>query len=150
MRTAIALSLILLTGCQAVPRTQAPVLTTATGKPMIIVRHNGGVQDGACPMWVKIDGVHKGELQNGNSLALDVEKGVRTVSMGRSAGGVYGAGTICSGSLQTKALVTRDFEVGDAPVRVAYEMQGTGKRWIPIAGFFLAPTPALVLDKSSE
>lgn len=141
---AVAAVAALLAACQSVPHVQPPILLQS--KPMIVVRHNGGVQDGACPMWVKVDGAMKGELENGHSLSVDVEPGVRKVSVGRSRGGVFGAGTICSGSLETIALVTRDVEVGSKPVKIAYEMQGTGKRWIPIVGLFLAPTPVLIPD----
>lgn len=148
MRISILVLASLISGCQAVPNVQTPLLLR--DKPMIVVRHNGGSGDGACPMWVKVNGEHKGELLRGRSVAIDVEKGVHTVSLGRSSGGVYGAGTICTGSLQTTALVSRAVEVGEKPVRLAYEMHGTGKRWIPIAGLFLAPTPALVPDSSIE
>ncbi len=134
----------ILSGCQSVPHVQPPLLLET--KPMIVIRHNGGLQDGACPMWVKVDGMMRGELENGRILSVDVEPGVRKISLGRSRGGVFGAGTICSGSLETTALVSRDVEVAGKPVKLAYEMQGTGKRWIPIAGFFLAPTPAIVPD----
>jgi hypothetical protein len=135
----------LIAGCQSVPHVQPPILLQ--NKPMIVVRHNGGVQDGACPMWVKIDDAMKGELENGRSISVDVEPGIRKVSVGRSRGGVFGAGTICSGSLDTIALVTRDVEVAGKPVKLAYEVQGTGKRWIPLVGLFLAPTPVLILDE---
>jgi len=137
----VVVAALVLAGCQSPPRVQAPLLLES--KPMIVVRHNGGVQDGACPMWVKLNGVMKGELENGQSLILDVEPGVYTVALGRSRGGVFGAGTICTGSLQSAALITRSVEVGSKPVKLAYDMQGTGKRWIPIAGLFLAPTPVL-------
>ncbi|MEQ1686170.1 MAG: hypothetical protein ABL916_21180 [Burkholderiaceae bacterium] len=113
---------------------------------MISVRHGGGVQDGACPMWVKVNGVMKGELENGQSLNIDLEPGVYEVALGRSRGGVFGAGTICTGSLQTTALITRSVQVANRPVRLVYDMEGTGKRWIPLAGLFLAPTPVLNSD----
>jgi hypothetical protein len=141
MRALLAIAVFALAGCQSAPRVQAPLLLHS--KPMIVVRHNGGVQDGACPMWVKLNGDLKGELENGQGLNLDVEPGVYTVALGRSRGGVFGAGTVCVGSLQTTALITRSVEVGNKPVRLVYDMKGTGKRWIPIAGLFLAPTPVL-------
>ena len=97
-------------------------------------------------MWVKINGVIKGELENGQSLNVDVEQGIYEVSLGRSRGGVFGAGTICTGSMQSAALITRSVQVSSRPVRLMYDMEGTGKRWIPIAGLFLAPTPVLNLD----
>lgn len=136
----------LLVGCQSVPNIQSPILLQ--DKPMIVVRHNGGVQDGACPMWVKVDEVMKGEIENGRSISVDVKPGVRKVSLGRSRGGVFGAATICSGSLETTALVSREVEVAGGPVRLAYEMHGTGKRWIPLVGLFLAPTPVLIPDEN--
>lgn len=148
MRTALLAACAALAGCQAVPNKQPPVLLT--GRPMIVVRHNGGGGEGVCPMWVKINGEVKGELLEGRSLAAEVPRGVHTVALGRSASGVYGRGVVCTGSMQTTALVSREFEVGDGPVKVAYEMHGTGKRWIPIAGLFLRPTPALVPDTASD
>ena len=128
-------------GCQSVPHVQTPLLLEP--KPLIVVRHGGGVQDGACPMWVKVDGSIKGEIMNGRFLSIDVEPGLRIVTLGRSQNGVFGAGTLCSGNLATAPLVTRSVEVGSKPVKLVYDMQGVGKRWIPIAGFFLAPTPVL-------
>ena len=145
MRSIVFLSALILAGCQSPPRVQAPLLLDA--KPMISVRHAAGVQDGACPMWVKVNGVVKGELENGQSLNIDVEPGVYEVSLGRSRGGVFGAGTICTGSMQSAALITRSVQVANRPVRLMYDMEGTGKRWIPIAGLFLAPTPVLNLDE---
>lgn len=144
MKKLATVAIVILAGCQSPPRVEAPVLLAA--KPMIVVRHGGGVQDGACPMWVKVNGEMKGELENGQSMNLDVQPGIYTVSLGRSRGGVFGAGTICTGSLQSAALITRTVEVGTKPVRLAYDMEGTGKRWIPIAGLFLAPTPVLNVE----
>lgn len=144
----LATALVMLVGCQATPRVQPPILLH--DKPMIVVRHNGGSGDGACPMWVKVDGAQKGIIERNNSLAIDVENGVHLVSLGRSSTGVYGAATVCVGSDTTSALVGREVEVDGKPVRLVYEMHGTGKRWIPIVGFFLAPTPALALDSSSD
>lgn len=144
----IALASIALAACQSVPNVQPPMLLQ--DKPMIVVRHNGGLQDGACPMWVKVDGILKGQIERSQTLTIDVEPGIRTVTLGRSASGIFGAGTICSGSLDTKALVTRDIEVRNKPVPLVYEMDGVGKRWIPIAGLFLAPTPMLVPDEGQN
>ena len=141
MRHVIFGAAVLLVGCQSVPHVQTPILLES--KPLIVVRHGGGVQDGACPMWVKVDGSMKGEIMNGRSLAIDAEPGLRTVTLGRSQSGVFGAGTICVGNLATVALVTRSVEVGNRPVKLVYDMEGVGKRWIPIAGLFLAPTPVL-------
>lgn len=139
-------AVVLLSACQSPPRVQAPLLLDAA-KPMIAVRHNGGVQDGACPMWVKVNGTMKGELENGQSINIDVEPGTHEVSLGRSRGGVFGAGTICSGGLNTAALITRSVQVGNRPVKLVYDMEGTGKRWIPLFGLFLAPTPVLNPDE---
>ena len=136
---------IILAGCQSPPRVQAPLLLDA--KPMIAVRHAAGVQDGACPMWVKVNGVVKGELENGQSINIDVEPGVYEVSLGRSRGGLFGAGTICVGSMQSAALITRSVQVSNRPVKLMYDMEGIGKRWIPIVGLFLAPTPVLNPDE---
>lgn len=138
-------SVVLLSACQSPPRVQAPLLLDA--RPMIAVRHNGGVQDGACPMWVKVNGSVRGELENGQSLNVDVEPGIYEVSLGRSRGGVFGAGTICSGGPNTAALITRSVQVGNRPVKLVYDMEGTGKRWIPLFGLFLAPTPVLNADE---
>ena len=144
MRYLTLTAALFLTGCQSPPRVQAPLLLDA--RPMIAVRHAAGVQDGACPMWVKVNGVLKGDLENGQSLNIDVEPGVHEVSLGRSRGGVFGAGTICVGSIQSAALITRSVQVSNRPVKLMYDMEGTGKRWIPIVGLFLAPTPVLNPD----
>lgn len=144
MKYFVMASVLVLAGCQSPPRVQAPLLLDT--KPMIAVRHGGGVQDGACPMWVKVNGVMKGELENGQSLNIDLEPGVYEVTLGRSRGGIFGAGTICVGSLQTAPLITRSVQVANRPVRLVYDMEGTGKRWIPLAGLFLAPTPVLNSD----
>ena len=138
-------AVIFLAGCQSPPRVQAPLLLDS--KPMIVVRHGGGVQDGACPMWVKVNGAMKGELENGQSLNVEVEPGTYEVTLGRSRGGVFGAGTICVGSMQTAALITRSVQVSNRPIKLVYDMEGTGKRWIPLAGLFLAPTPVLNADE---
>jgi hypothetical protein len=81
------------------------------------------------------------------SLNVDVEPGIYEVSLGRSRGGVFGAGTICSGGPNTAALITRSVQVGNRPVKLVYDMEGTGKRWIPLFGLFLAPTPVLNADE---
>lgn len=145
MKYLVIASVIFLAACQSPPRIQSPLLLDA--KPMIVVRHNGGVQDGACPMWVKVNGGMKGELENGQSLNIDVEPGTYEVSLGRSRGGLFGAGTICTGGLNTTALITRSIQVGNRPVKLVYDMEGTGKRWIPLFGLFLAPTPVLNADE---
>ena len=98
-------------------------------------------------MWVKVNGIMKGELENGQSLNIDVEPGVYEVSLGRSRGGLFGAGTICVGSMQSAALITRSVQVSNRPVKLMYDMEGIGKRWIPIVGLFLAPTPVLNPDE---
>ncbi len=149
MKAKISLfALALVTGCQSAPTVQAPLLLLQD-KPMIVVRHNGGTHEGACPMWVKVNGEYKGEVILGNSISIDVNKGIHTVSLGISANGMYGVATSCFGNLQTPARVTRAVEVSNRPVKLAYELQGTGKRWIPFAGIFLPPTPVLVPDNGS-
>ena len=142
MKYVALLPIAFLAACQSPPRVEAPLMLDVS-KPMISVRHNGGVQDGACPMWVKVNGSMKGEIENGQSINIDVEPGVHEVSLGRSRGGVFGAGTICTGGLNTIALISRSVQVGNRPIKLVYDMEGVGKRWIPIVGLFLAPTPVL-------
>lgn len=144
-KTVLAALTLALVGCQSAPTVQSPMY--ASDRSMIVVRHAAGVQDGACPMWVRIDGVVKADLENGQSIGIEVEPGMHTVTMGRSRNGVFGAGTVCFGnSLESLALVTRDVEVVNRPVKLMFDMEGTGKRWIPIAGLFLTPTPVLNAD----
>lgn len=56
---------------------------------------------------MKVNGVMKPELENGQSLNIDLEPGIYEMARGRSRGGVFRAGTICVGGLQTTALITR-------------------------------------------